>query len=320
MNPESLSSWAGRTCVLTGATSGIGHVATERLAQMGVHVVGTGRDLKSCREAETRILQSLARSNGVQGSVKFLAGDYADPASVRDLGLAILDQCPRIDLLIHNVGAMFGRPETAWSSPEDLGVEKTFAVNQLAPFLLQRILEAHFSEESSAEQEMLEGRPRRILVVASEGHRGLEPIRDWAEAVDGVSLSSDTYGKLGWPEYQRSKLANLLFARSLNRRYAGASVCVQALHPGVVGTGFARKAGLPLWRRLWVKSRSISVSDGAEYVLAPLTGAEDTFYWSDGKPESPSDAAQDEASADDLWRFCMEKTESWVSAQEPRTA
>ena len=200
----------GKVVVITGATSGIGRVAAERLAQLGARLILVARD--HARGAAT--LDGLRRiAPNADHSIH-----YADLASIADtarVGRDISGAEARIDVLVNNAGALFGSRRL---SPE--GLEMTFALNHLSYVTLTRVLRARL-EGSAARRE------------SSIQHRGRTSGR--------ASNFSDLQGARsfrGYQAYRRSKLCNILFTRALARRLAGTGVTANSLHPGFVATRF----------------------------------------------------------------------------------
>ena len=210
----SSSSMAGKVCVVTGATSGIGLETARELARRGATVGLVGRD----PEKTAAVLQRLRRETGNQRISSFLA-DLSSMARVRELGDAITAKYDRLDVLVNNAGAMYvKRQETAD------GLETTFALNHLSYFLLTtRLLEV-----------LKRSAPARIVNVASDAHQ--TATLDF----DDLQLRK-TYHY--WTAYSRSKLMNVLFTYELARRLEGTGVTANALHPGEVATNFARNNG-----------------------------------------------------------------------------
>jgi NAD(P)-dependent dehydrogenase (short-subunit alcohol dehydrogenase family) len=195
---------AGKTVVITGASSGIGAVAARKLAQRGATVVPVGRS----RQATA----ALAAELGVQP----LTADYARLSEVRALADQLLDRCPTIDVIVHNAGFMAGER----CITED-GYELTLQVNYLAPFLLQHLLHERLATAGA-----------HVVVTSSSGHRNGK-IR-----LDDFNYQRHRYSALG--AYADSKLADLLFAREIARRTPDTGITAVAFHPGTVATGFSR--------------------------------------------------------------------------------
>lgn len=201
---------AGKTVVITGASSGIGAAAALALARRGATVVPVGR--------------SAAKTAAVaaQLGVEPIVADFARLADVRDLATVLLGRCPTIDVLAHNAGGMVPSRQVT----ED-GHELTLQSNYLAPFLLQTLL-----------HDRLVASRARVIVTSSLAH--------WAGQlrVDDLDFTRRTYVS-GWV-YATAKLADLVFARELARRADETGVTAVAFHPGIVGSGFARDIGGPI--------------------------------------------------------------------------
>ncbi len=265
-------------CVVTGATSGIGKETARALAAMGHSLFLVARDRDRGEAARTEI----SRGTG-NDAVELAVCDLASQAQVRGLARELLDRNGAIHVLVNNAGLTLGQRRLT----ED-GIETTFAVNHLAPFLLTALLH----------ERLIESAPARVVTVASNAHR--------RGTIDFEDLSA-ARGYSGLTAYGRSKLANILFTFELARRLRGSGVTANCLHPGVVSTGFGR-AG-PLHVRLFFKV-------AGRLLLTPERGA-DTAIWLAASPEvegatggyyvgrrrvEPSPAACDRSAAERLWR------------------
>ena len=201
----------GKVCLVTGATSGIGEITAAALAARGAQVVVVGRSQQKAEDTVQRI-QSETGSNSIQ----YLLTDFADLQQVRDLVSSFKNQYSRLDVLINNAGAFFNtRRQTAY------GVEMTFLVNHLAPFLLTNLLLDVIKMSPAA----------RIINVSSDAHK--------YGSMDFNNLEFKR-GYFGMKAYARSKLANILFTYELARRLEGNTVTVNALHPGHIATDIYR--------------------------------------------------------------------------------
>ena len=269
----------GQVCVITGATSGIGRAAASDLAALGARVVIVARD--PVRGAAAR--DEIAEETGNRG-VALEVADLASQKQIRGLAARLLATCPEIHVLINNAGLALGERRLT----ED-GLEETFAVNHLAPFLLTNLLLDRLRGSA----------PARVVTVASAAHRGA--------AIPFDDLNGER-GFSGWLAYAWTKLANILFTTELARRLDGSGVTATCLHPGVVATGFAREGPLLIREfQRWV---------GRLFLLDPKRGA-DTLVWLASSPEvagasggyyvkrrlqTPSRAARDAAAARRLWK------------------
>jgi NAD(P)-dependent dehydrogenase (short-subunit alcohol dehydrogenase family) len=282
----------GKVCLLTGATTGIGRAAAEGLARTGLTLVLAGRDAART-EAAVEGVRRVSGNDRVEG----LVADLSLGSEVRRLAAEFRARHRRLDVLVNNAGAIFTRREETAE-----GREKTLALNHLAYFLLTReLLDL-----------LLATAPARVVNVASEAHRGTR--------LDFDDLDSRRrYSGLG--VYGRSKLMNLLFTAELARRLEGKAVTANALHPGVVATGFGGNTP-GLFRTL--------VRIAQPFMLSPEKGARTLVYLATS-PEvegvsgkyfyrcremRPSPAARDPESARRLW----ELSEQLVSASRTRAA
>ena len=201
---------AGRTVLVTGGTGGIGLATAAGLAGLGARVGLVGRDAARADAAAERL-----RDSGAEVDV-FLA-DLSPQRDVRSLADRVLAAYPRLDVLVNNVGGYWAtRHETAD------GLERTFAVNHLAPFLLTNLLLDRLRASA----------PARVVTVSSG-----------AQAMGRIDID-DLQGRQGYNgqrAYNQSKLANVMFTYELARRLEGTGVTANALHPGVVRTAFGQE-------------------------------------------------------------------------------
>ena len=236
------------TVLVTGATGGIGLETARVLARMGHSVLLHGRDARK-GEAAVRVVRAAAPA---PIDVRFLQADFTSLDQVRGLAAAISTSVPRLDVLVNNAGcASISRTVTAD------GYETTFAVNHLAPFLLTCLL-----------LEKLRHAPRaRIVTVASRAHRDKE--------LDFDDLMSTRDYRV-MRTYGRSKLANILFTRTLAKRLAGSNVTANCLHPGLIATGIGQTHALArlAWKLIVLARGGISVAEGAKTSVYLATSPE----------------------------------------------
>jgi NAD(P)-dependent dehydrogenase (short-subunit alcohol dehydrogenase family) len=268
----------GKTCVITGATSGIGQVAAERLAAMGARLLLIARD-QARGEDTLRRLQ--ARAPGAAHRVHY--ADLMRVAEVKRVAAEIVAQERRIDILINNAGAIFSfRRLTAE------GLERTFALNHMAYFVLSHALR----------ELLLAAGPARVVNTASAAHQSakldFEDLQ-FAKAYNGVSA------------YQRSKLCNILFTRELSRRWTGTGVTVNCLHPGFVASRFGKESGglLALVLR-GAQLFAISPEEGAETIVylasSPEVADVSGGYFFKCRAAAPALQAEDDGAAKRLWQ------------------
>ncbi|HEY4211785.1 MAG TPA: SDR family oxidoreductase [Steroidobacteraceae bacterium] len=271
----------GKVCVITGGTDGIGKAAARDLAAQGARVLVHGRDPDKGARAVAEIKTSSGNS-----AIEFLQADFSVLADVRGLAAAVLQRTPRVDVLINNAGGIFVKR----SLSKD-GYEMTFAVNHLAPFLLTSLLMDSLKHAG----------PSRVVTTASNAHRGARIPFDDLQA-------TRKYSPMG--VYGVSKLANILFTRTLAKRLHGTAVTATCLHPGFVRTSIGRNANdmSPFVKGMFrlVGHFARTPEKGAETVIylassAQVEGASGGYYF-DCKPISPTSAGQDDAVAERLWQ------------------
>jgi retinol dehydrogenase 12 len=279
------SSLEGRVALVTGATNGIGRVTAQELARRGARLLLVARD-RARGEATAAGIRDAA--GGPAPEVLF--ADLSSQADVRRLAREVRERTPRLDLLVNNAGAIFAEREVSAD-----GLEMTLALNHLAYFLLTLEL-----------LPLLERAPRsRIVNVASVAHERGRIDFDDLQGERGYSM---------WKAYQQSKLANVLFTRELARRLGGRDVTANALHPGVIASGFGRNGrGLFSWL----------VAIGAPLLSSPEKGARTTLhvatspelqgvtgrYFSDCREKVPAPAARDDDAALRLWQVSENLTQ-----------
>ena len=277
-------SMKGKVCLVTGATSGIGEVTARALAERGATVVAVGRS----REKSAATVGQIRKATG-NDAVDFLLADLSLQREVRQLAQDFKDRYPRLDVLVNNAGAVFASRQL---TPD--GVEMTFAVNHLGPFLLTNLVLDTLKASA----------PARIVVVASGSHASAR--------IDLANLQGPR-GMFGMTAYAQSKLANVLFTYELARRLGGTGVTANALHPGFVASGFAKNNGgvIAFGMRL-VHLAAISPEQGAQTSIYLATSTEvegvTSKYFVKCKPVHSSPASYDEEVARRLWQVSAELT------------
>src|SRR5688572_13526067 len=234
-------SMSGKTVLITGGTGGIGRAAATRLASMGARVGITGRDRGRAQRAAAEIA-SEARS----AMVDVFVADMSSQAEVRRLAAEVLAAYPRIDVLINNVGGFWSHRHVTAD-----GLERTFALNHLAPFLLTDLLLDRLKASA----------PARIVTVSS-GAQSMGKI-DFDDLMGERKYS-------GQQAYNQSKLANVMFTYELARRLAGISVTATALHPGMTNTAFSAEDPSRAFAPLVAVMRP--------FMRSPQKGAETPIY------------------------------------------
>jgi NAD(P)-dependent dehydrogenase (short-subunit alcohol dehydrogenase family) len=266
-----------KVVVVTGATSGIGEVAADRLAQKGARIVFVARD-RERGEAARKHFRAIAGQS--DHTVHY--ADLTKLADQKRVAKEIADSEPQIDVLINNAGAMFGSRQVT----ED-GLEKTFALNHMSYFTVTNILLDRLKATPGA----------RIVSTASGAHVGNKLNFDDLQSEKSYSP---------FAVYGRSKLMNILFTRELAKRLAGTGVTANCLHPGFVGTRFGDESGgLMSWVIKLGKNFALTPEQGAETIIY-LASSDDVAGKSGGYYEkkqltAPSRAAQSDADAKRLW-------------------
>jgi NAD(P)-dependent dehydrogenase (short-subunit alcohol dehydrogenase family) len=285
---------SGKTVLITGATGGIGLVTAAELARMGASVVMTAR---SAEKGEAAAAEVKHRSGSLD--VEVLYGDLASLADVREIAKNFLAAHDRLHVLVNNAGAMhMSRQET-----RD-GFELTFGVNHLAHFLLTNLLLDTLKTSA----------PARIVNVASAGHIGM-----WI-AFDDLQLR-----RLYVPmfAYGQSKLANIMHAFELARRLEGTGVTANALHPGLVATGFGRNegafSGMMDVAQTFFRPFFLTPEQGAETSIylasSPAVEGMTGSYFDNRRPVLAWPTAYDRAAARRLWEVSEELVTSVVESK-----
>jgi NAD(P)-dependent dehydrogenase (short-subunit alcohol dehydrogenase family) len=209
---------AEKTAIVTGASAGIGLHTALGLAKSGMHVIVVGRNPERLTAARRFVIERVP-----EAMIEMEFADFSALDDVRALAAGILVRHERLDVLVNNAGLI--SPRYAVSSE---GHELTVAVNHLAPFLLTNLLLDRLQASAQRDQ------TARIVTVASQAHRGAQlDIATMTHPPNWTPLSA----------YGRSKLANVLFTRTLARRLDPATVTTCCLHPGVIATDIGDRAG-----------------------------------------------------------------------------
>ncbi len=280
-----IADMAGKVCLVTGASSGIGKAAARGLAASGATIVLLCRNEKRGKAAQEDIIREYS-----DASVELLLADLASLDEVRTAANEFGDRFDRLDVLINNAGVFAGRRREVTGD----GYELTFAVNHLAAFLLTNLML----------DRMKACAPSRVVTVASVLHaRGAIRFDD-LQAVQ-------SYSALG--AYAQSKLANILFTRELARRLEGTGVTANCMHPGVVSTdllsGNISFAGLGfLLARPFLRKPEKGADTIVYLATSPEVAEISGCYFVDRAAVSSSPASQDSGDAQRLWEVSEELT------------
>ena len=268
---------AGQTVLVTGATSGIGRATALGLAALGARVAITGRD----RGRTETAAREISEAGG--GRVDAFIADLSSQTQVRRLVSEVLQGLSRIHILINNVGGYWSTRHLTAD-----GLERTFALNHLAPFLVTNLLLDRLKQSA----------PARVITVASNAHTG--------GRIDFTDLQGErSYS--GRRAYNQSKLANILFTYELARRLRGNAVTANAVHPGVVRTSFGaedpvwmQRVLVPLLRPV-IKSPAQGARTSIHLASAPELGQVSGSYFADRRPTKSSPGSYNLEVATRLW-------------------
>lgn len=277
MPTEERKAMQGKVVVITGATSGIGQVAAERLVALGARMVLVTRDR---RRGEAALARLRERAPAVAHRLHY--ADLSRVAEVKRAAAEIASAEPHIDVLINNAGAMYSSRVVT----ED-GLELTFATNHVSYVVMTHGLR----------ERLMAAAPARVVNTASDAHKGA--LLDFEDLQSAKSYR-------GFKVYGRSKLCNILYTRELARRWAGTGVTANCLHPGFVATRFGDQSGGLLSYGVRVaKMFAISPEKGADTLVylaaSPEVATVSGGYFYKCRPVTPSKEARDDAAAKQLW-------------------
>ena len=275
-----------KLCIVTGANSGIGKATATELANQGAYVVMICRDEKRGLNAKEGIIEQTGNTG-----VELMLADFSYQYEIREVAEQIGNKFEQVDVLVNNAGTIFHSREETLE-----GIEKTFAVNHLGPFLLTNLLLPHLKNAPHA----------RIVNVASEAHRVGVPVFN----LNNLQLQED-FG--GLKAYGLSKLCNIMFTYELAKKLEGSNVKTNALHPGVVSTNLASEAswwmkllymiGRPFMRSSKKGARtSIYLATSDE--VSQITGK----YFKNQRQTKPASIAYDDELTAGLWKISEELT------------
>ncbi len=278
------STMRGMTCLVTGATSGIGEHTAYGLARVGATVLIVVRDAERGAAVAADI-----RTVAPQGTVELFVADLAVQAEVRTLAADVGDRHPRLDVLVNNAAAVNAEHRLTGD-----GIEATLAVNHLAPFLLTHLLLEPLTAAPAA----------RVITVSSYMHHRVKTI-PWDD------LNSERSYR-GQDAYNLTKLMNILFTYELARRCAGTTMTANALHPGwplKTNLGREQHGAGGAFDRI-TKRFGASAAEGARTSLylasSPAVADMSGGYYAKCKPASSSKLSHDEDTARQLWQRSAE--------------
>jgi retinol dehydrogenase 14 len=269
---------AGKSVLITGGTGGIGQATAIGLAALGARVGISGRDMARAEAAAADIRAATGNP-----AVDVFAADMSAQAGVRRLAAQVLDSYPRLDVLVNNVGGFWAHRHVTAD-----GLERTFALNHLAPFLLTSLLLGRLTASA----------PARIVTVSSGAHA--------QGRVDFDDLQGER-NYSGQRAYSQSKLANVMFTYELARRLEGTGVTATVAHPGVVATSFGaddQAAHLGIMIRVarpFMKTPARGALTPIYLASSPQVEGVTGQYFANRKPTTSSKASYDTAAAARLW-------------------
>lgn len=275
----------GQNIVVTGGTGGIGNATAAGLAALGARVAIVGRD-RARAEAAAEDLRRRSSNDEIDA----FEADLSSQAQVRRLAADLRERYPRLDALVNNVGGFWAHRHVT----ED-GLELTFALNHLAPFLLTNLL---------VDRMIAQGGARIVNVTSSAESLGRIDFDD----LQGAERYS------GQRAYNQSKLANVLFTYELARRLTGTGVTANVVHPGVTRTAFGAEDQMRLFAATGGIARPFmrSPERGADTVVwaasSPELDGVTGGYFHDRRPKRSSPRSHDEATAKRLWQVSEELT------------
>ena len=276
---------AGKTAVITGATSGIGRATAIDFAQRGARLLLIGRN-----EARARETADAIRAAAPMADFEIVRGDFAVQAEVRRVGEALLKRVDKLDLLVNNHGVTMAKREL---TPD--GYEATFAINHLGYFHLTGLLLPKLRATPGA----------RIVSVASEAHR--------FGALELDDLNSEKrYGALR--VYGKSKSANIHFTRELARRCGSPQLTINCVHPGGVSTNLGSGQGGPMLRMLqklvmrFMKTPLEGAQTSIYASTSPDVVGKQGAYYADCREKQPAAHCRSDATARELWALSEQLT------------
>ena len=280
----------GLTCLITGATDGIGKETAIELAKKGCNLILIGRN----KEKGEKVVEEIRKVADSYVDIDYFTADLMLMKEVSRVADEVSRKYPKIDVLLNNVGAYF-----AFRDVTEEGFERTFALNHLGYFLMTKKL-LPLVEKSDY---------KRIVNVSSSAHYGIDFEFD---NMNGEKKYS------GFDVYKKSKLANVMFTYELAKRIEGTGITANCLHPGFVSTNFGKNNNF-LWRNvirvaMWLTA--ISVKNGAKTSIhlacsdevKDITGR----FFANSQIKKGSSKAKNEEHNRKLWELSEEFVEKFV--------
>jgi dehydrogenase/reductase SDR family member 12 len=288
---------AGKVVVISGGTSGLGEVASEALLRLGAHVTMLARNKAKAEQVCARIRASIGATEGTLG---YVYAEMGDLTSVKEAALALRAKHPRIDVLIHNAGAL----DAAYSQSRD-GIEQTVASHVVGPFLLTDLLLPALAAATGSSD------GARVLFVSSGGMYS-EPLE-----VSSLEMAPASYD--GVKAYAKAKRVQVTLCEMMATRFADRGIRVHAMHPGWADTpGVARS--LPTFRKIALPFLR-TPEEGADTLvwlaasmLEPHAPSASGTFWLDRAPRtlhklSSTRKSDTPEARETLWSWLLQKTE-----------
>lgn len=283
---QNKTSVSDKVCLITGATSGLGKETALALAKMGATVVIVGRN-----QTKTQACAEQIKRDSCNNAVDFLIADLASQKSIRQLAHTFLTKYDQLHVLVNDAGVVMQYPQLTSE-----GIETTFAVNHLAPFLLTNLL-----------LELLKASaPSRIITVSSNSQAvGKINFEDLNLTKDFNALRA----------YFQSKLANVLFTYELAERLKDTSVTANCVHPGIINSNLGHNNDTTLFKVLIMLSRPLGITPeeaarATTYLAAsPQVEGINGKYFSHRKAIPSSKASYDKSLQKRLWEVSEELTQ-----------
>lgn len=284
----------GKTIVITGVNSGLGHESMRVLAMRGAHIIGTARTMQKATDAAA----------AVEGNITPMVCELSDFSSVKACADAINALDIPIDVLLCNAGIM-ALPKLELAN----GFEQQFNTNHLGHFILAHNL---LERVTQAEQ-------GRIVMLSSLAHKMAPSGGIQFDNLDGAKRYKD------WPFYGQSKLANMLTAKSLAKQLEGTRATANSIHPGIIRTNLSRSmggiqglvfnnpvSGWVIGKMMGTKSVEQGAATQCYVATAPELSGVSGKYFADSNEERPNRFGRDDALAERLWDFTLGAVKDYI--------